>query len=81
MRFVRSMLAWAAARLGITIAPKFATNFIPSNKLSFREFIGPPLRTMSVAVIWMQKWYISTAARVLLMFFQKFKNYLIRLQF
>lgn len=60
---VRSMLAWAAAGLGIAIVPKSATNFIPSNNLSFKEFIEPPLRTMPAAVIWMRDRYLSAAAR------------------
>ncbi|WP_094602921.1 HTH-type transcriptional regulator CynR [Sporomusa silvacetica DSM 10669] len=68
---VRSMLAWAAAGLGIAIVPKSATNFIPSNKLSFKEIIEPPLRTMSAAVIWMRNRYLSAAARHFVEIFPK----------
>lgn len=60
---VRSMLAWAVAGLGIAIVPKSAINFIPGNKLSFKEIIEPALRTMPAAVVWLRNRYLSAAAR------------------
>ena len=59
---VRSMLAWADAGIGISIATASLARLIPSHNLRYREIVAPGLET-AAAIVWMRNRYMSIAAR------------------
>lgn len=59
---IRSMLTWADNGLGIAVVPKSTINVAKSMSLIIKE-IDDELLNTTVAVVWMKKRYLSTAAR------------------
>ena len=60
---IRSMLLWAEAGFGVAFVQKSAAGLVPGHNLIFKEIVEPPLRTTTVASIWLKNRYLSAAAR------------------
>ena len=60
---IRSMLSWANVGLGVAIVQKSAASLIPCRNLICKDIVEPPLRTTTVASVWLKNRYLSAAAR------------------
>ncbi|WP_094606607.1 HTH-type transcriptional regulator CynR [Sporomusa silvacetica DSM 10669] len=68
---IRSMLLWADAGFGVAVVQKSAAGLLPGSNLIFKEIVDPPLRTTTVASIWLKNRYLSAAARNFIEMFGK----------
>jgi len=68
---IRSMLLWADAGFGVAVVQKSAAGLLPGSNLIFKEIVDPPLRTTTVASIWLKNRYLSAAARNFIEMFAK----------